>query len=163
MLFAIPLIPLAVTVAIVRHGLLDIRLVVSRALAWLLLSLAVSSAYAVLVALLDRVVSAYLSRSALATVLLVLVAAPALPRLQRLVDRAMYGDRADPTRVVSELGEQLADAEAGLAGVAGSIRRACGCRTSRIERDGELLAADGAPGRVVTEATDLRRRAGRVL
>ena len=30
-LFAIPLIPIAVTVAIVRHQLLDIRLVVSRA------------------------------------------------------------------------------------------------------------------------------------
>ena len=45
--------------AIVRHGLLDIRLVVSRALAWLLLSLRVVVAYGALVAVLDRVVSAY--------------------------------------------------------------------------------------------------------
>ena len=37
-LFAIPLVPLAIAVAVVRHQLLDIRLVVSRALAWLLLS-----------------------------------------------------------------------------------------------------------------------------
>ena len=50
-LFAIPLIPLAVTVAIVRHRLLDIRLIVSRALSWLLLSLAVVVAYAALLAL----------------------------------------------------------------------------------------------------------------
>ena len=53
-LFAIPLIPIAVTVAIVRHQLLDIRLVVSRLLAWLMLLLAVVVAYAGLVALLDR-------------------------------------------------------------------------------------------------------------
>ena len=38
-LFAIPLIPLAVTVAIVRAQLLDIRLVLSTALVWMLLSL----------------------------------------------------------------------------------------------------------------------------
>ena len=37
-----PLIPVAVTVAIIRHQLLDIRLVVSRALSWVLLSLAVA-------------------------------------------------------------------------------------------------------------------------
>jgi two-component system NarL family sensor kinase len=149
-LFLIPLIPLGVTVAIVRHGLLDIRLVVSRALAWLLLSLAVVVGYAVLVALLDRVISAYLSRSALATVVLVLVAAPALPRLQRLVDRAMYGDRADPTRVVSELGEHLATPESGLSGVTGSIRRSLRLPYVAIARAGDVLAADGrVPERVV--------------
>ena len=45
-LFAIPLIPMAVTVAIVRYQLLDIRLVVSRLLAWLMLLLVVVVAYA---------------------------------------------------------------------------------------------------------------------
>ena len=49
-LFSIPLIPLAVTVAIVRYRLLDIRLVLSRALAWVLLSLGVVVGYATLVA-----------------------------------------------------------------------------------------------------------------
>jgi hypothetical protein len=78
-LFSVPLIPLAVTVAIVRHRLLDIRLVVSRAVAWVLLSLAVIVAYAAIVAVLDRLISSSLGRSAVATVLLVLVAAPALP------------------------------------------------------------------------------------
>ena len=53
-LFAIPLIPIAVTVAIVRHQLLDIRLVVSRVLAWLMLLLAVVVAYTGLVALLNH-------------------------------------------------------------------------------------------------------------
>ena len=71
-LFAIPLIPIAVTVAIVRYQLLDIRLVVSRLLAWLMLLLAVVVAYAGLVALLDRFAAPRVGWSALVTVLLVL-------------------------------------------------------------------------------------------
>lgn len=105
-LLAIPLIPVAVTVAIVRYRLLDIRLVASRAVSWLLLSLGVLLAYVALVALLDQFVAAQLGRSAAVTVLLVLVAAPLMPRLQRIIDRAMYGDRADPAQVVSRLGVQ---------------------------------------------------------
>jgi signal transduction histidine kinase len=160
-LLAIPLIPVAVTVAIVRYRLLDIRLVVSRALAWLLLSLGVVVAYAALVAGLDQLISSRIGPSAAATVLLVLVAAPVLPRLQRLVERAMYGDRANPARVVSELGAQLAlpvgdqGPEAGLSRVATSIRQALRLPYVALERDGEVLAADGSgparPDRVVRE------------
>ncbi len=142
-LLCIPLIPVAVTIAVVRHGLLDIRLVVSRALAWLLLSLAVVVAYAALVAVLDQVVSSRVGRSAAATVLLVLVAAPALPRLQRLVDHAVYGDRANPARVVSRLGKQLATASSGLDEVIASIREALRLPHAALVRNGEVLAADG--------------------
>ena len=43
---------------------------------------------------------------------------PARVRLQRLIDRALYGDRRDPVRAVSRVGERLAGTgEAGLAGV----------------------------------------------
>jgi signal transduction histidine kinase len=154
-LLTVPLIPVAVTVAIVRHRLLDIRLVVSRAFAWLLLSLAVVVAYAALVAGLDRLISSQIGRSAAATVLLVLLAAPVLPRLQRLVDRAMYGDRANPARAVSQLGAQLAEPvgdqgpEAGLARVAASIRQALRLPYVALEREGTVLAADGPePGSV---------------
>ncbi len=100
-LFTVPLIPVAVTVAIVRYRLLDIRLVVSRAVAWLLLSLAV------IVGLRGAGRRARPPHLLLAGPVgrghgdLGAVAAPALPRLQRLVDRAMYGDRANPARVVS--------------------------------------------------------------
>jgi signal transduction histidine kinase len=89
-----------------------------------LLSLAVLVAYVTLVALLDRVVSAQLGRSALVTVVLALVAAPLLPRLQRLVDRAIYGDRGNPARVVSQIGDQLAGADADLGGIVSTVRSA---------------------------------------
>ncbi len=68
-LSAIPLIPAAVTAAIVRHQLLDIRLFVSRAIAWLLLSMLAFRAYAALVAVLDQFVSVRIGPSAVATVL----------------------------------------------------------------------------------------------
>jgi hypothetical protein len=142
-LLAIPLIPIAVTVAIVRHQLLDIRLVVSRLLAWLMLLLVVVVAYAGLVALLGRFTAPRLGWSALVTVLLVLLAAPLLPRLQRLVDGALYGDRGDPARVIARLGEQLATP--GLQGVVTTIRSALRLPYLAIERDDKGLASDGEP------------------
>jgi two-component system, NarL family, sensor kinase len=145
-LFAVPLIPAAITLAVVRHQLLDIRLVISRAVAWLLLSLAVVVVYGVLVAVLERAVSSSLGGSAVATVILVLLAAPVLPRLQRLVDRALYGDRANPARVVSRLGAQLATPDAGLHGVVASIRSALRLPYAALETDAAVLAVDGTPG-----------------
>jgi two-component system NarL family sensor kinase len=144
-LFAIPLIPIAVTVAIVRHELLDIRLVVARLLAWVMLLLAVIVGYAALVALIGRFTTVGLRWSALVAVLLVIIAVPLLPRLQRLVDGALYGDRGDPARVVSRLGEQLATPDAGLQGVAATIRNALRVPYLGIERDGHVLVSDGEP------------------
>ena len=151
-LLTIPLIPVTVTVAIVRYGLLDIRLVASRALTWLLLSLGVLAAYVAVVAVLDRFVSAQLGRSALTTVLLVLIAAPLLPRLQRVVDRAMYGDRADPAQLVSRLGAELSTAASGFSGVASAVRNALKLPYVSIEQDGRSIATDGfRPAETVTE------------
>jgi two-component system NarL family sensor kinase len=144
-LFAIPLIPVAVTVAIVRQELLDIRLVVARLLAWMMLLLAVVVSYAALIALIGRFGPVGLRWSAFVTVLLVILAVPLLPRLQRLVDGALYGDRGDPARVVSWLGEQLATPDAGLQGVVATIRTALRLPYLAIEREGRTLASDGEP------------------
>ena len=147
-LFAIPLVPVSVATAIVRHGLLDIRLVVSRAVAWILLSLCVVMAYVVLVAVLDRFVSAQFGRSAVATVIVALFVAPVLPRLQRGVERAMYGDRQDPARVASRVAEQLRTAPSrGLAGVAAAIREALRLPYVDVRGPGGVLGADGTPSR----------------
>lgn len=144
-LFAIPLIPISVTIAIVRHQLLDIRLVVSRAVAWVLLSVAVVLAYIALVAILDLFVSAQLGRSAVATVIVALFVAPVLPRLQRLVDRAMYGVRGDPALVVSRIGEQLtATSGGGMSGVVVAVREALRMPYVAVSAaGGAILASDG--------------------
>jgi two-component system, NarL family, sensor kinase len=141
-LLAIPLIPASVAVAIVRYQLLDIRLVVSRALTWALLSLVAIGAYAALVALLDSLIASQVGRSAAVTVFVALIIAPVLPRLQHLVDRALYGDRHDPARVASRVGEQLS---AGLPGVVASIRSALRLPYAALIVDNRIVADDGTP------------------
>jgi two-component system NarL family sensor kinase len=151
-LLAIPLVPVAVTVAIVRHQLLDIRLVVSRGLTWLLLSLGALAVYVVLVAALDRLVSAQLGRSAVATVVVAVAVAPLLPRLQRLVDRALYGDRGDATVVAARVGQELLAGPArGLPDVVVALRGGLRLPFVAVRTDGAVVAEDGrTDGPVVT-------------
>ncbi|MEU4293839.1 histidine kinase [Kribbella sp. NPDC026596] len=141
-LLAIPLIPISVAVAIVRYQLLDIRLVVSRALTWALLSLVAIGAYAALVGLLDSLIASQVGRSAAVTVFVALIIAPVLPRLQQLVDRALYGDRHDPARVASRVGEQLS---AGLPGVIAAIRTALRLPYAALIVDNQTITRDGTP------------------
>lgn len=151
-LLTIPLIPIAVTVAVVRHQLLDIRLVLSRTASWVLLTLMVVVAYAALVAVLDRVISSQVGRSAVATVVLALAAAPVLPRLQRLVDRAVWGDRRNPARLVGRVGEQLsATAEAGLDGAVAAVRDALRLPYLGLDHLGHRLAEDGTPATAIEQ------------
>ncbi|MEV5894986.1 sensor histidine kinase [Nonomuraea fuscirosea] len=123
LLLAVPLIPVAISVAILRHHLLDIRLVFSRTVLYALLTGAVVAAYLVLVAALDSVMRRQvgLGSSVAATVLIAIGFNPVRVRLQRGVDRVLYGDRADPMRAVSRVGRRL---DAGLPGVLEAVREA---------------------------------------
>lgn len=120
-LFAIPLVPIAIAVAVVRHQLLDIRLVISRALTWLLLSLGALAVYLALVTVLDRLLSTWTERSVLATLAVALMVGPIYPRLQRLVEQATYGDRRDPALVMSSVTPHLQAEGATFAAVAESL------------------------------------------
>jgi hypothetical protein len=107
-LLVIPLVAAAITIAVLRYQLLDIRLVVSRALLYGLLTAGVVGSYLGLVALADLVRREIgFGSSVLATLVIALGFNPVRVRLQQLVDRALFGDRADPVRAVSRLGERL--------------------------------------------------------
>jgi two-component system, NarL family, sensor kinase len=124
-LLALSLIPVAITVAILRHQLLDIKVVVSRALLYGLLTAAAVGAYAGLVALLDLMVRSQVSLgvAVVASIIVAFCFNPARVWLQRLVDRALYGDRRDPVRAVSRVGERLAGA--GVAGMPSVLEALC--------------------------------------
>ena len=102
-LLVIPLIPAAVTIAILRYQLLDIRLVVSRALVYGLLTVAAAGAYVGLVALLDVLVRSRVSldSAVVASVIVAVGFNPARVRLQRLIDRGLVrgSPRPGPGRV----------------------------------------------------------------
>ncbi len=162
-LFSIPLIPVAVAIAVVRHQLLDIRLVVARVTVWAGLSAIVVVTYVGLVWLLDAFVSERLGRSAVATVLIALAAAGILPRLQRTVDRHVYGDRRDPALVISRVGEHLSsDSEAGLPSVVASVGEALRLPYVALRTDEGLLAVAGADTTASTDVVPLTYR-GKLL
>ena len=149
-LFSIPLIPASVALAVVRHQLLDIRLVLSRVLSWVLLSLAALLAYTVLVGALDRVATARFGRSALVTVLVALAAAPVLPRLQRLVEHRLYGERRDPSRLVSRVGTHLASgAGEGLNGTVSAVATALRLPYVALATGSGIAAVHGDPPAVL--------------
>jgi two-component system, NarL family, sensor kinase len=119
-LLVIPLIPAAVTIGILRYQLLDIRLVLSRTLVYGVLTVAAAGVYAGLVAVLYVLVRSQvnLGSAIAASIVIAIGFNPARIRLQRLIDRALYGDRRDPVRAVSLVGERLAGTGAsGLPGV----------------------------------------------
>jgi two-component system, NarL family, sensor kinase len=129
-LLVLPLIPAAVTIAILRYQLLDIRLVVSRTLVYGVLTVAAAGAYVGLVALLDLVVRSRVSLGGAVVASLIVAVGfnPARARLQRLIDRALYGDRRDPVRAVSLVGERLAGTGAagtGPGGLPGVLEALC--------------------------------------
>jgi signal transduction histidine kinase len=108
------LVPLSIGVATLRYRLWDIDVIINRALVYGGLTLGVVGIYALVVGELDALLQGRGSSllSLLAAGLIAVVFAPLRERLQRRVNRLTYGERDDPYRVISRLGERL---EAALA------------------------------------------------
>jgi signal transduction histidine kinase len=85
--------------------MLDIELVLNRAIAYALLTGIVVLIYVATVSALGEVAAKKVGIAAVALVALFFAAAR--DRLQRLVDRALFGDRRDPYAVVSRLGQRM--------------------------------------------------------
>jgi two-component system NarL family sensor kinase len=141
-LLSFTLIPIAVTIAVLRHRMFDIRLVVSRTVLYGLLTAGVIGAYFGLVAVLDRVLRGA-GAPVLATLAVALAFNPVRVRLQRLVDRALYGAGRDPVRAVSAVGQHLAGED--LAGVLDALRDALRLPYAALELGSQRIAVSGEP------------------
>jgi two-component system NarL family sensor kinase len=119
LLLSFPLIPAAVTIAVLRHGLYDVRIVLSRVVVYAVLTAGVIAIYFGLVAVLDRVLRGA-GAPLVAALAIALAFNPVRVRLQRVVDRAVYGTRRDPVAAVSAVGQRLAGDD--LGGVADALR-----------------------------------------
>lgn len=106
---ALPAFAVAVAVFLSRAGSADADVVFSRTFLWASLTTCVVAVYLLVVTLL----AALLQRAGGASVavaasgVVALLAAPLRARLQRSVDRAVYGARADPYASVAELSRRL--------------------------------------------------------
>jgi two-component system NarL family sensor kinase len=105
------LLPLAVVVGVLRYRLLGIEVVVRRTLVYALLTALV----AVVVVASASVVAAAVPEGPLPQVVAASLVAvglvPVRDRLQRAVDRLLYGDRADPWAALGRLGREAADGD----------------------------------------------------
>jgi signal transduction histidine kinase len=98
--------PVATLVAILWYGLYDIDLLVHRAVLFGLLTTLLGGAYLIIVL---AFTSPPTPGHIIGTVAVVLLLAPLQRQLRALLDRWLFGDRADPYRALARLGEQLED------------------------------------------------------
>jgi two-component system NarL family sensor kinase len=112
------LVPASVAIAVLRHQLLDIRLVVSRSILYLVLTAAVAAVYIGLVGLLDRTVrgDVPVGSSLVAASVVAVGFNPARLWLQQRVDRTLYGLRNDPVRALATVGALLEQSPVASAG-----------------------------------------------
>ena len=109
---ALLLIPLSVGIAVLRYRLFDIDIIINRTLVYGALTVSVVGIYVLVVGYLSMLFraaggQANLVITTLATGLVALLFQPLRNRLQRGINRLMYGERDDPYAVLSRLGQQL--------------------------------------------------------
>jgi len=102
-------IPLAIGIAILRYRLWDIDLIINRTLVYGALTLSVIGLYVLVVVGLGTLIKVQgnVLLSLLATGVIAVLFQPLRLRLQRGVNRLMYGERDDPYAVLTRLGSRL--------------------------------------------------------
>jgi signal transduction histidine kinase len=151
---ALLLIPVSIGIAMLRHRLFDVDLVINRTLVYGTLTAIVVLLYVLVVGGLGALlqVRGNLMISLLATGLVAVIFQPLRDRLQRVANRLMYGERDDPYGVLSRLGSRLESTlahDAVLPAVARTVKEALKLPYVAIQlrRDGsfETAAATGDP------------------
>jgi len=106
---ALLMVPVTIGIAVLRHRLFDIDLVLSRTLTYVALSVAVLAVYVLVVGGVGALLSGRAGGvlSVLATGLVAALIMPLRMRLQRGVNRLVYGERDDPYAVLARLGDRL--------------------------------------------------------
>src|SRR5215204_3465683 len=107
--FTLLFVPVFTYIGILRYRLYDIDVVINRTLVYGALSACVVGIYVLAVVALGTVFQARgnLAVSLLATGFVAVLFQPLRSRLQRSVNRLMYGERDDPYAVISRLGKSL--------------------------------------------------------
>jgi signal transduction histidine kinase len=101
--------PITIAIAILRYRLWDIDIILNRTLVYGALTASVIGIYVLVVGVLGTTIQGRgnLLISILATGLVAVLVQPLRDRLQRGVNRMMYGERDDPVTVLSRLGQRL--------------------------------------------------------
>lgn len=147
-IYPVLVVPACVSVAVLRYRLLDIRLVVSRSLLYVLLSALAVTAYLGIVAATDSLLRG-IGSSALAALALAAAFNPVRVALQRRIDRLFFGARRDPVRALAAVGARLEEPpSAGLSGVLEGLCQVMRLPWASLTAGGQEIAFHGdAPER----------------
>ncbi len=145
-------VPVSVAIAIVRHGLYDIDVVLSRTIVFVTLAAFITALYAVTVVGVGSLIGdpTNLALTIGATALVAVLFEPARARVQHWANRAVYGRRATPYEVLAAVVDDLPTGAASddqLGRLAALLADGTGARhaTIWVEVDGALRAAACAP------------------
>jgi uncharacterized membrane protein YbhN (UPF0104 family) len=112
-LIAYPTIPIAVTVAILRYRLYEIDRIISRTIAYAIVSVILIGVFGVVVVLLSTILSTFAEGQTLAvagsTLVAFAIAQPVLGRVRRDVDRRFDRARYDHERTVAAFTSRVRD------------------------------------------------------
>ncbi|MDP9023579.1 MAG: hypothetical protein M3N57_12950 [Actinomycetota bacterium] len=122
---AVPAIPVAIAVAITRHGLYDIDRIINRTVVYAIVIAVLGGAYVALVVALQALLRPLSGESDLAVAASTLAIAaafgPVRRRVRSTVDRGFNRSRYDAVRTVDSFGQRLRD-ELSLEALAGELR-----------------------------------------
>ena len=150
--------PLAAAVAILRYRLYDIDVVINKMIVFAALAAFVVASYVLIVvgvgALIGTATQANLLLSAVATAAVALAFQPFRARAQALVDRLVFGRRANPNVVLSQISQMVAassSTEQVFARLLELLSAATGATAGAIYRDvsGQHLLAARSPAGTV--------------
>jgi signal transduction histidine kinase len=150
-------IPVACGIAILKHGLYDLEVVVKKTVVFALVAAFITVVYVLFVIAVPTLVvgfgtsSGFSPLSLLTTVVVALLFQPVRTRARRVADRIVYGSRATPYEVLSEFSERLADAYSTddvLPRMAELVRASSGASSVRIAVliGHELVPSAWSPG-----------------
>ncbi|HEX9597364.1 MAG TPA: histidine kinase, partial [Anaerolineales bacterium] len=151
---AVMIVIVAIGIAIVHHHLYDIDILINRTLVYGALTALIVAIYVLVVGVLGALLQARgnLTLSLLGVGLVAVAVQPMRDRLQRTVNRLMYGERDDPYAVLARLGQRLEVALAPSAvlstlveTVAQSLKLPYVAIESGAGDDGRIAAACGQP------------------
>ncbi|WP_420643731.1 histidine kinase [Candidatus Leptofilum sp.] len=158
------LIPLTIGFALLRYRLWEIDVIINRTLVYGGLSLGIVAVYVLVVGALGTLFQAQgnVFFALLATGLIAVLFQPVRERLQHAANRLMFGERDDPYRVLSKLGNQLqtnATPKTMLESVVGTIATTLKLPYVAIELDSEQGRLPSAStGKAVAETAEFPLR-----
>lgn len=100
--------PVVLAIGILKHGLLDIRVIVRRATTYAVLAALAGAVYVTVVVVFGALTEEGVGAGpVVATGFVAVMVVPAYARVQRAVDRVVFGSRGEPYEIVRELAARL--------------------------------------------------------